>query len=151
MSFFDDEFLLTSFSNFLGISQIGSGKTLAFVLPSFVKLLNRPPPTRSGPCRPSMLILSPIRESALQTKDVISSFDLFRVICLYRGTSCHEQINYIRSNNPTIVVGTPGRVNDLTESNIINLSDVKYLGMYDNTFVWRIIFIIFMHFIYSFG
>ena len=82
MSFFDDEFLLTSFSNFLGISQIGSGKTLAFVLPSFVKLLNRPPPTRSGPCRPSMLILSPIRESALQTKDVISSFDLFKATYL---------------------------------------------------------------------
>lgn len=123
-------FLKATFS--LGISQTGSGKTLAFLLPVFVKLsqglLSTDTGGQYGPTHPSVMVLAPTRELALQTKEVVDNFGLYKTICLYGGTSRIEQINYVRRNRPPIIVGTPGRVNDLMESSVFEVDQVKYLG-----------------------
>ena len=75
-----------------------------------------------------MLVLAPTRELAIQTKEVVDNFDLFKVVCLYGGESRYQQVQYCKRYRPPIVVGTPGRINDLIDSSIIDVDQVKYLG-----------------------
>lgn len=115
--------------DFIGISQTGSGKTLGFVLPAFIKLISGQISIdkQEGVCSPLVLILSPTRELALQTKEVIDNFKLFPVACCYGGAPRYDQIKFIKSRRPPFIVGTPGRINDFIDSNIICVSQVKYL------------------------
>lgn len=117
--------------HFLGISQTGSGKTLAFLLPAFVKLsegLLQKDVSGQGPGHPSIMVLAPTRELALQTKEVVDNFGLYKAVCCYGGSSRFEQVNFIKRFRPPIIVGTPGRINDLMESNVFETDLVKYLG-----------------------
>ena len=85
---------------------------------------------RYGSCKPLILILAPTRELALQTKEVFDQFALFTAACIYGGQSRYEQVQFCRKQRPEIVVGTPGRINDLLDSSIIEVDEVLYLGKY---------------------
>lgn len=96
-----------------------------------------------GPGHPSILILAPTRELALQTKEVVDNFDLYKAVCCYGGSSRFEQVNFIKRSRPPIIVGTPGRINDMMESISIDTDLIKYLGKYFNK-----VFGFYMHYIY---
>ncbi|KAJ0229611.1 DEAD-box ATP-dependent RNA helicase 5 [Hirschfeldia incana] len=112
----------------IGIAKTGSGKTLAFGIPAIMHMLKKNK-SGKGTRNPTCLVLSPTRELAVQISDVLSEAGEpcgLKSICVYGGSSKRPQINAIRSG-VDIVIGTPGRLRDLIESNELRLSDVSFV------------------------
>ncbi|CAH8358451.1 unnamed protein product [Eruca vesicaria subsp. sativa] len=112
----------------IGIAKTGSGKTLAFGIPAIMHMLKKNK-NGKGTRNPTCLVLSPTRELAVQISDVLSEAGEpcgLKSICVYGGSSKRPQINAIRSG-VDIVIGTPGRLRDLIDSNELRLSDVSFV------------------------
>jgi ATP-dependent RNA helicase RhlE len=104
----------------MGIAQTGTGKTLAFGLPILQRLTSS---------NETALILAPTRELALQIEDALLPFSKItgiRSAVLIGGASMHNQISALRQN-PRMLIATPGRLIDLMEQRVVNLSQVKIL------------------------
>jgi len=104
----------------IGQAQTGTGKTAAFGIP-MVQRLNREIRGIQG------LILVPTRELAVQVAQNMASYAKYarlKVLAVYGGESINKQIHAL-SNGVQIVVGTPGRLIDLMERRMINLSGVS--------------------------
>lgn len=108
-------------SNIIGQAQTGTGKTAAFSIPIIETLLPEAGITKA-------LILTPTRELANQVSDEIYSL-LFgrklRVLPVYGGQSIEQQIKNIK-RGVDIVVGTPGRIIDLLDRKVLNLSKLSH-------------------------
>ena len=103
----------------LAKSPTGSGKTLAFAVP----IVERTLPTDS---RPSALVLVPTRELAAQvTADIepLAKVCGLSVVAAYGGMPLRSQAN--RAKGAQILVATPGRLNDLAERRLVDLSGVR--------------------------
>lgn len=103
----------------IGQAQTGTGKTAAFALP----ILHNFTPQR----QPQALVLAPTRELALQVADSMVAYGKHlnvRVLAVYGGQPYGPQISNLK-RGVDIVVGTPGRMNDLLERKVLNLSEVK--------------------------
>jgi len=99
----------------------GTGKTLAFLLP-LVELLRNEQAIDGV----KALILSPTRELATQIESVFKSLKTeFNITACYGGHSLQSEINNLASN-PTVVVGTPGRLVDHIERENLKLIGVQY-------------------------
>jgi ATP-dependent RNA helicase RhlE len=105
----------------LAKSPTGSGKTLAFALP----IVER---TAPADARPSALILVPTRELAGQVTAEFESLapcnDL-SVACVYGGVPTRAQAKAAKGAH--IIVATPGRLQDLVDRRLIDLSHVRIL------------------------
>ena len=104
----------------VALAQTGTGKTAAFGLP----LLQRINPELR---RPQALILSPTRELCLQIGSDLADFSKYmpavKVLPVYGGSSIESQIRALR-DGVQIIVATPGRLIDLINRKVVNLSDV---------------------------
>ena len=120
----------------IAIADTGSGKTLGFLLPSLHHILTHrstsssPPATsRRLPASPSLLIMSPTRELALQTKAVCDEatkqLDI-RCACIYGGVDKWQQKKQLEAG-VSVIVATPGRLLGLIEEGWIALSSVRQL------------------------
>ncbi len=100
------------------LSPTGSGKTLAYLLPLLLSLN----PAVSGV---QAAVLVPSRELALQIEQVFKSMNTgFRVVSCYGGRPAMEEHRTLKGVNPSLVIATPGRMNDhLGKGNI----DIKSL------------------------
>lgn len=100
----------------IGIANTGTGKTGAFLLPLIHSFYN----SRRG----RALIIVPTRELAEQIRGELQHFardlGLYSALCI-GGTSLYRQIGDLR-RNPHFVIGTPGRLKDLIERNVLNMS-----------------------------
>jgi superfamily II DNA/RNA helicase len=98
----------------------GSGKTLAFLIP-MVERLPR------GASWPRAMVVTPTRELALQVEKVLRSLrtDL-RSAVLYGGVGYATQRLALRQG-VDVVVGTPGRIMDLSAQGKLSLSRIEYL------------------------
>jgi ATP-dependent RNA helicase DeaD len=104
----------------IGQAQTGTGKTAAFGLP-MVHRLNRDIRGVQG------LILVPTRELAVQVAENMTKFGKYaklKVLAVYGGESINKQIHSLASG-VQIVVGTPGRLIDLMERRVLDLSSVR--------------------------
>ncbi|MCH8741779.1 DEAD/DEAH box helicase [Patescibacteria group bacterium] len=103
-------------SDIVGVANTGTGKTAAFLLPLINKIIINP--------KEQVLIIAPTRELALQIDQEFKSFTkgmrLFSVCCV-GGMSIGRQISNLRYKYNAII-GTPGRLKDLAEKKMINLS-----------------------------
>ena len=110
-------------------SQTGSGKTAAFLLPLLNQLLAANPNGKPVPGRaePQVLVLCPTRELAQQvTADAINLVKFargIRIATIMGGMPYGKQISQIKGAN--LVVATPGRLLDLSNSRAIRLDKVK--------------------------
>lgn len=88
----------------IGVSQTGTGKTLAFLLPLISQILESQKPFHA-------LIIVPTRELAQQISDCIWMFDKLniRYALLLGGDKFSPQVDEI-NKKPHIIVGTPGRI-----------------------------------------
>lgn len=106
-------------------AQTGSGKTAAFIFPIISKLLHEGKKGR----RPQAVIMAPTRELAQQihaeTVEFIRGTDL-SAAAVFGGASVLNQISQLRMY-PSIIIGTPGRLNDLVDRGAIDLRDVNTL------------------------
>ena len=97
----------------LGLAQTGTGKTAAFLLPIFQRLIQQP--TR----KVRVLILAPTRELAEQIHQ--ASVDLGRhtgvkSVAIYGGVGKAPQLAALR-RGPEIMVACPGRLLDQSSRN----------------------------------
>merc|ERR1740138_612471 len=109
----------------IGVAATGSGKTLGFLLPCFTWMLEK----RVSDREPSMLVLAPTRELAVQIQEESQKFGSssgLRTTCCYGGAPKHEQLRDLRSGVHGII-GTPGRVNDFLEGGQLKLDRVVKL------------------------
>lgn len=105
----------------VGQAQTGTGKTAAFGIP-VVERVNPKEGTIQA------LILVPTRELAIQVAKEIKDLGKYRrvkVLAVYGGKPIFGQIDLLKRIRPQVVVGTPGRVKDLIERGILDLSKVK--------------------------
>jgi ATP-dependent RNA helicase DDX54/DBP10 len=116
--------LLLNDKDVVGMARTGSGKTAAFVIPMIERLK-----IHSTKVGARGLILSPSRELALQTLQVVKELakgtDL-RALLLVGGDSLEEQFSAM-SNNPDIIIATPGRFLHLKVEMGLDLSSINYV------------------------
>ncbi|KAK0629818.1 P-loop containing nucleoside triphosphate hydrolase protein [Bombardia bombarda] len=107
----------------VGMARTGSGKTAAFVIPMIERLKGH-----SARVGARAIILSPSRELALQTLKVVKEFgrgtDL-KTVLLVGGDSLEEQFGMM-TNNPDIIIATPGRFLHLKVEMNLDLSSIRY-------------------------
>ncbi|RHZ78121.1 hypothetical protein Glove_167g88 [Diversispora epigaea] len=98
-------------------AKTGTGKTLAFLIPAIDTMLRLNPKNDGKTVQ--IMILSPTRELAQQIAaeaERLTRFYDFRVHCLVGGEKRDIQIRKLMQHRADIVVGTPGRVEDLLQS-----------------------------------
>jgi len=111
--------LMLTGADVIGQAQTGTGKTAAFALP----ILHNFTSQRHAQC----LILAPTRELALQVADSMIEYGKHvnvRVLAVYGGQPYGPQIGSLK-RGVDVVVGTPGRLNDLLERKVLDLSGIK--------------------------
>eukprot|EP00271_Cylindrocystis_brebissonii_P005500 TRINITY_DN1755_c0_g1_i1.p1 TRINITY_DN1755_c0_g1~~TRINITY_DN1755_c0_g1_i1.p1 ORF type:complete len:807 (+),score=156.37 TRINITY_DN1755_c0_g1_i1:219-2639(+) len=98
-------------------AETGSGKTLAFVLPILEILRRVTPPLRGH--QVGAMIITPTRELAAQISKVAAPFVAAHGLAsslLVGGTSVAEDLKQVLScGGANILIGTPGRLNDIME------------------------------------
>ncbi|MFA6353676.1 MAG: DEAD/DEAH box helicase [Candidatus Paceibacterota bacterium] len=103
-----------------GMANTGTGKTAAFLLPLIEKISK----TKGQAKRETVLIMAPTRELALQIesdfKNLAFGLGMFSVACV-GGLPIMKQIREIKLG-VSFVIGTPGRLRDLIEKKVLDLS-----------------------------
>jgi ATP-dependent RNA helicase DeaD len=116
-------FILTTAKNLVAVSQTGTGKTAAFGLPILQKIEPQLQQTQ-------VLIMVPTRELAQQVAKDLFVFSRYIVRihteAVYGGKKIEEQLKKLEIPRH-IIVATPGRLLDLLERKIIDLSYLKFL------------------------
>ena len=113
--------LLKGEKDVVGQAQTGTGKTAAFGLP-ILEMINK----SNGNVR--AIVLAPTRELAIQVAEEINSFAngrKLKIVPVYGGQSIELQIRQLKKG-VDIVVGTPGRVQDLIDRKILKLDKLEY-------------------------
>jgi ATP-dependent RNA helicase DDX55/SPB4 len=113
----------------------GSGKTLAFVVPILEMLLKKyTEQSAFDKYHVHSLIISPTRELAQQTFDIINEFiqafaDKQRLSCIkFVGGTKHEfDVQQFRMHGGTIVIATPGRFEELLKIKTTDFNLVQNL------------------------
>lgn len=110
-----------------GQAQTGTGKTAAFLLVIFQRLLKRPP---AKPGRhPRALVLAPTRELALQIhKDalLLGSETGLRFGLAYGGIDYEKQRTTLEQGID-VLIGTPGRIIDYFKQHVFNLKNIDVM------------------------
>ena len=105
-------------------SQTGTGKTAAFLVVIYQRLLSEP--MLHGK---KALIMVPTRELAVQVEEeakLLGKHLPFKTGSFYGGVGYTQQTALLK-NNVQIMVGTPGRVLDLTQGRKMNLMEIAFL------------------------
>lgn len=111
----------------LGMAQTGTGKTAAFALPLLHRLAATPRPAPRNGAR--VLVLAPTRELVSQIADGFESFGRHAkpsVTTIFGGVSPFHQIKALE-NGVDIIVAAPGRLLDLIDQGLCDLSQLEAL------------------------
>jgi superfamily II DNA/RNA helicase len=105
-------------------AQSGTGKTGAFTVGTLCSIDTEKQETQA-------LILSPTRELAKQTYNVITSIGSYvkslNIKLLVGGTKSEEDIKSLKDTTPQVIVGCPGRVYDMLRRNNIDHQNIKMI------------------------
>ncbi len=106
----------------VSLAQTGTGKTAAFGLP-LIQLTNPKSRKTQG------LVLCPTRELCMQVARDLEAFAKYvkglQVLAVYGGANIEPQIRALRKG-VQIIVATPGRLVDLINRNVVDISGVNY-------------------------
>ena len=96
------------------LSPTGTGKTLAYLLPLIERL-------QAGVEGVQAMVIVPSRELALQIDSVVKAMALpWKAMSVYGGRPAMDEHRTMKGVCPSIIIGTPGRLNDhLTKGNIV--------------------------------
>lgn len=101
----------------VGIANTGTGKTGAFVIPLIDRIVSKK--------TNKVLIIVPTRELALQIQQEVHDFAqssmYMRTAVTIGGGSMQYQMRQLQ-RNPQFVIGTPGRLKDFVERNVLHMS-----------------------------
>ncbi|MGQ8336414.1 DEAD/DEAH box helicase [Sunxiuqinia sp. A32] len=107
----------------LGIAQTGTGKTAAYLLPIFMKLV------KAEGEDPRALILVPTRELSIQVGEDIAELTQYsniRHAAIYGGIGWTKHADLVEPGID-ILVATPGRLFDLYRNGVLSLKKIKTL------------------------
>jgi ATP-dependent RNA helicase DeaD len=115
--------ILNTKNDLVVLAQTGTGKTAAFGLP-VLQLGDAFAP------RLQTLVLCPTRELCMQITEEFNKYarfmEGFKIIPVYGGASIQNQIRALKSHCQ-VVVGTPGRILDLIQRKVLDLSGIRWL------------------------
>ena len=109
----------------VGQSQTGSGKTHTFLLPIFQNLNAQKDEVQAVITTPSRELAYQIYEAAKQLAK-FSPEDIW-IQNYVGGTDKQRQIEKLKSHQPQLVIGTPGRILDLVRENALDIHNAHYL------------------------
>jgi ATP-dependent RNA helicase RhlE len=123
--------LLLAGESLVGVSETGSGKTLAYTLPvlHWLKTLENDKNPVTKPAHPRAVVVVPTRELGEQVTKVFKPFThttRLRVRSVLGGTTMEVARRNIQGNFE-ILVATPGRMLQLMERKLLNLSETRIL------------------------
>jgi ATP-dependent RNA helicase RhlB len=133
-----------------GQSQTGTGKTAAFLIAGFTRLLRAREPARGGLTTPRMLIIAPTRELVVQIEAdalLLGQHTGLRILSVYGGIDYAKQRDALRAGCD-MLVGTPGRLIDYLKQNVWSPRKVEVLvideadRMFDMGFIQDLRFIL---------
>jgi ATP-dependent RNA helicase RhlB len=131
-----------------GQAQTGTGKTAAFLITIFTRLIERGTPRR--PAAPRALVIAPTRELVVQIKsdaDQLNSQTGFSIQAVYGGVDYRKQRESL-TQDVDILVGTPGRLIDYFKQRVYDLRAIEVLvideadRMFDMGFIKDLRFIL---------
>src|SRR5438094_3990214 len=134
-----------------GQSQTGTGKTAAFLIAAFTRLLRSPAPQAPGGAgAPRVLIIAPTRELVVQIESdarLLGQFTPFRTLAVYGGIDYAKQREALAAGCD-LLVGTPGRLIDYLKQRVWSPKHVEVLvideadRMFDMGFIADLRFIL---------
>jgi len=114
----------------LGGAQTGTGKTAAFVLPMLNKLsATEAPRSKFGGIAVRALVLTPTRELAAQVEESVQTYGKYLELssaAVFGGVGMNPQISRMKKG-VDILVATPGRLLDLLQQGMLDLTQVQIL------------------------
>ncbi|KRN77926.1 DEAD/DEAH box helicase [Weissella minor] len=111
----------------VGQSQTGSGKTHTFLLPIFQHLDLEKEQVQAVITTPSRELAQQIYQAAKQIADHFAEGEQPRIGLYVGGTDKNRQVQQLKSSQPQIVIGTPGRIKDLYETGSLNIHTARTL------------------------
>jgi len=115
----------------IGVAKTGSGKTLGYLLPGYIKVKREEMNgyTCDHSKGPAMLVLAPTRELCQQIYEESDRFGKpaqITTACVFGGAPKSGQARSLYQG-PHCVVATPGRLKDFLEGREIKLGQILYL------------------------
>lgn len=112
-----------------GQAQTGTGKTAAFLVAMYARLMREPPPASRSLNAPRALIIAPTRELAVQIHrdaEVLGSHTGLQLGLAFGGVDYEKQRHHLEQG-VDILMGTPGRIIDFVKQRVIDLRSVQVL------------------------
>ena len=112
-----------------GQAQTGTGKTAAFLVAMYARLLREPVPASRKHNAPRALIVAPTRELAVQIHrdaEVLGSHTGLRLGLAFGGVDYEKQRQHLEAG-VDVLMGTPGRIIDFAKQHVIDLRSVQVL------------------------
>ncbi|MEV0789085.1 DEAD/DEAH box helicase [Kribbella sp. NPDC050459] len=119
-------------TDLIGQARTGTGKTLGFGIPLLQRTISPGEADYeelAAPGKPQALVVTPTRELTIQVaKDLVtaSTVRTVRILTIYGGVAYEPQLDALKSG-VDVVVGTPGRLLDLANRGVLDLSHIKVL------------------------
>ncbi len=114
----------------LGGAQTGTGKTAAFTLPLLHRLsMTRSATNKFGGTGVRALVLTPTRELAAQVEESVRAYGKYLQLSstvIFGGVGMNPQIDRLK-RGVDVLVATPGRLLDLQQQGMLDLSTVQVL------------------------
>jgi ATP-dependent RNA helicase RhlB len=110
-----------------GQAQTGTGKTAAFLIATFARLLRSRP--EKPPRGPRALVIAPTRELVVQIDaeaKVLGAHTGLSTLAVFGGIDYRKQRDLLRQR-PDLLVGTPGRLLDYEQQGATTFRDVEVL------------------------
>jgi len=110
-----------------GQAQTGTGKTAAFLVSAFTRLLREPDRRRGKLASPRALIIAPTRELAVQIHgdaELLGRFVGLDMQVVYGGVDYLKQRQTLRAG-VDILIGTPGRLIDYLKQGVYTLEAIE--------------------------
>ena len=114
-----------------GQAQTGTGKTAAFLVALFNRLLTEPIPVNKPSAAPRAIVIAPTRELAVQIhKDAegIAKYTGLRLAIVFGGVD-YEKQRRILEEGVDVLIGTPGRVIDYFKQHVFELRHIQVAVM----------------------
>jgi ATP-dependent RNA helicase RhlB len=114
-----------------GQAQTGTGKTAAFLIAMFNRLLTDPGASNRSGKAPRAIVIAPTRELAVQIHsdaEAIGKYTGLRLAIVFGGVD-YEKQRRILEDGVDVLIGTPGRIIDYFKQNVFELRHIQVAVM----------------------